>query len=137
MDNVKFAYLEDPKNPHRKVTIARAIDGDNVVFAYCINRCKDRQTDGHFGHSEFTRGVYFSTRVSAHPIDKFDKGVARNMSAGLLKSASAHRIPVVKGEAPHITVLKYLAENDKNSLVKRSCKAYLSQPVPELLRKSA
>ena len=118
MDNVKFAYLPDPKNKHRVITIARTVVEDTIYFQTAVNRCYLERSyyhdDGRFYHPK--------------PVDKFDKDMAKRIASGRLESKPIS-LQRVEGEAPHITVLKYLSLSGM-SFERRACKKYLSKPAP-------
>ena len=128
-----FSYLQDPKNPHRRLTIARDIQEDKVVFGMAMNKCVDGSTYSSFssyaqgkGHSVELRVPQKRTITYAPvPVDVFNRKLGRAIAGGLAAKKGI-TLPIVEGEAPLATVLKYLLNaEDQSHVVKRIAEAHL------------
>ena len=120
MDNVKFSYIEDNTNRHRRLTIARMVENGTIFYSVAMNRCKNKETFPTYG----TKG--FIVR-SAYPIDLFRKDMGRTICLTRLSNSDDHtKIPQDLNEAPHITVLKHIAKTSDNHTMRRMAREYLN-----------
>jgi len=123
-DNVKFSYIIDKNNPHRRLTIARKVENGLITFGLALNRCyNDKFTfwGGGFSLNE------------AHPIDVFSKDMGRLISRNRLnhipkKDEPVNVIPQEDGLAPHISILRHLANTSDNHTIRRMARQYLETP---------
>lgn len=113
--DTRIAYLRDPKNHDRVMTIVSKRDesGENLSFAFSINRpteWKTRYESKNVVEDEREKGDTFSKR----------KGL--EIALGRL-AAKPMTVPL-NGRAPKLAILKAL-EDDKNGVVQRIVEAEL------------
>lgn len=124
MDNVKFSYIKDNSNRHRRLTVARMVENGNIHYSVAMNRCHNTRVK--IRKSRYWHGGEISI---ARPIDLFKKSMGRTICLTRLGNPKHHVvIPQDTNEAPHITVLKHIAANSDNHTMRRMAREYLTTP---------
>lgn len=129
-----FSYLQDPKNPHRRLTVARTVEDGKITFATSMNKCIDHtvriKRDDYAYLSNGSEYVSLksprkTTIISeAAPIDVFNRKLGRAIAGGLCAKKGI-TIPQIEGEAPLATVLKHILSTSDGHVVKRIAEAHI------------
>lgn len=127
-----FSYLQDPKNPHRRLTVARTVEDGKITFATAMNKCLDESTLSWKETSEYIGDDYIQLKTprkvlkhkDAVPVDVFNRKLGRAIAGGLCAKKGV-TLPQVEGEAPLATVLKHLLSTGESHVVKRIAEAHL------------
>lgn len=127
-----FSYLQDPKNPHRRLTVARTVEDGLITFATSMNKCLDetliisKQNCTYVGDQfvEFKSPRKTTIHSEAAPIDVFNRKIGRAIAGGLCAKKGV-TLPQVEGEAPLATILKHLLTSGSGHVVKRIAEAHI------------
>lgn len=127
-----FSYLQDPKNPYRRLTVARTVEDGRITFATSMNKCLDetlvigKENCTYVGSQfiEFKPPRKKTIHTEAVPIDVFNRKLGRAIAGGLCTKKGI-TLPQVEGEAPLATILKHLLANGENHVVKRIAEAHI------------
>lgn len=123
-DNVKFSYILDKNNPHRRLTIARKVENGLITFGLALNRCFNTRTTSWGSNNRLGIDIR-----KAYPIDTFSKDMGRLISRNRLNHPDIGLIiPQEEGLAPHISILKHLANTSDNHTIRRMARQYLETP---------
>lgn len=127
----QYAYLIDPRNPLRRLTIARRVEDGEICFGTAVNKCYDakivkrKPISAVFKHSNNDLN---RNHVAVYPhmaVDVFKKKLGRAIAEKAI-DRRGYVIPQEDGVAPHISILKYLANNvGVNEIVSRIAKHHL------------
>jgi len=130
-----FSYLQDPKNPHRRLTVARTVEDGKITFATSMNKCVDHtvlyrnDNYAYIGNSPSYVSLHSPRKVTiiseAAPIDVFNRKMGRTIAGGLALSKKGITLPQVEGEAPLATILKHLLTSGSGHVVKRIAEAHI------------